>query len=88
MITKLSAARVVGLMMGVWFLSSSLAHIMAAIVARWTASDTVAGQVVDPAGQLQTYVSTFQQVGTWGLIAGVILLVLSPLIKKWMAGVN
>lgn len=88
MITKLSAARVVGLMMGVWFLSSSLAHIMAAIVARWTASDTVAGQVVDPAAQLQTYVATFQQVGTWGLIAGAVLLVLSPLIKKWMAGVN
>ncbi|MDX2234521.1 MAG: peptide MFS transporter, partial [Hyphomonadaceae bacterium] len=46
MITKLSAARVVGLMMGVWFLSSSLAHILAAIIAQRTAGDTVAGQVV------------------------------------------
>ena len=88
MITKLSAARVVGLMMGVWFLSSSLAHIMAAIVARWTASDTVAGQVVDPKGQLETYLATFGQVGMWGIIAGVTLLVLSPVLKKWMGDVR
>jgi POT family proton-dependent oligopeptide transporter len=88
MITKLSAARVVGLMMGVWFLSSSLAHILAAIIAQRTASDTVAGQVVDPAGQLATYVETFTQVGFMGLAAGVVLLALSPFIKKWMADVH
>lgn len=85
MITKLSPARVVGLMMGVWFLSSSLAHILAAIIAQTTSSDTVAGEVVDPAGQLATYVSTFTWVGAWGLAAGVVLLLLSPILKKWMA---
>jgi proton-dependent oligopeptide transporter, POT family len=88
MITKLSAARVVGLMMGVWFLSSSLAHILAAIIAQRTSSDTVAGQVVDPAGQLASYVETFTQVGFMGLAAGVVLLALSPFIKKWMADVH
>ncbi|TPW07682.1 MAG: proton-dependent oligopeptide transporter, POT family [Alphaproteobacteria bacterium] len=88
MITKLSAARVVGLMMGVWFLSSSLAHILAAIIAQRTSQDTVAGQVVDPAGQLQSYVTVFTQVGIAGLVAGVILLALSPFIKKWMADVH
>ncbi len=88
MITKLSAARVVGLMMGVWFLSSSLAHIMAAIVARWTSSETVAGQVVDPGAQLDTYVTTFQQVGIWGIAAGVLLLLISPFLKKWMGDVR
>jgi proton-dependent oligopeptide transporter, POT family len=88
MITKLSPHRVVGLMMGVWFLSSSLAHILAAIIAQTTSSDTVAGQVVDPAGQLQTYVSTFTQVGIWGLGAGVVLLFLSPVLKKWMGDIR
>jgi len=88
MITKLSPARVVGLMMGVWFLSSSLAHILAAIIAQRTSSDTVAGQVVDLGGQLQTYVDTFTQVGIWGIAAGVLLLAISPFLKKWMGDVR
>ncbi len=88
MITKLSAARVVGLMMGVWFLSSSLAHILAAIIAQRTSSNTVAGQVVDLGGQLQTYVATFTQVGIWGIAAGVVLLAISPFLKKWMGDVH
>jgi len=88
MVTKLSAARVVGLMMGVWFLSSSLAHILAAIIAQRTASDTVAGLVVDPAGQLQTYVATFTEVGFLGLAAGGVLLALSPFLKRWMGDVH
>ncbi len=44
MITKLSVARVVGMMMGVWFLSSSVAHIVAGIIAKAT-GDPVAPKV-------------------------------------------
>lgn len=88
MITKLSPMRVVGLMMGVWFLSSSLAHILAAIIAQQTSGDTVAGQVVDLGAQLDTYVATFQQVGIWGIAAGVLLLLISPFLKRWMGDVR
>jgi proton-dependent oligopeptide transporter, POT family len=88
MITKLSAARVVGLMMGVWFLSSSLAHILAAQIAKRTSSQTIGGQVVDPGAQLETYVTVFTAVGILGIASGVVLLVLSPFIKKWMADVH
>jgi len=88
MITKLSAARVVGLMMGVWFLSSSLAHILAGIIAQQTASDTIGGQVVDPSAQLQSYISVFTAVGILGVATGVLLLLLSPILKKWMGDVR
>lgn len=88
MVTKLSAVRVVGLMMGVWFLSSSLAHILAAQIAKRTSSQTIGGQVVDPAAQLQSYVTVFTAVGILGIAAGVILFLLSPFIKKWMADVH
>jgi dipeptide/tripeptide permease len=88
MITKLSAARVVGLMMGVWFLSSSLAHILAAIIAQQTSSDTIAGVVVNPSAQLQAYVSVFTAVGILGVATGVLLLLLSPILKKWMGDVR
>ncbi len=88
MVTKLSAARVVGLMMGVWFLSSSLAHILAGMIAQQTSSDTIAGVVVNPAAQLQAYISVFSALGILGVAVGVILLLLSPILKKWMGDVN
>jgi POT family proton-dependent oligopeptide transporter len=88
MITKLSVERVVGLMMGVWFLSSSVAHIAAGVIAKATATETVAGVVTDPGLALQTYASLYNTIGWVGVGTGVLLLALSPLLKKGMAGVN
>jgi POT family proton-dependent oligopeptide transporter len=88
MITKLSVDRVVGLMMGVWFLSSSVAHIVAGQIAKATATDTVAGVVTNPALALETYGSIFGTIGWVGVGTGVVLLVISPLLKKGMAGVH
>ena len=67
MITKLSVARVVGMMMGVWFLSSSVAHIVAGLIAKATATDTVAGVVTSPALALETYGSIFGTIGWTGV---------------------
>ncbi|RYG01480.1 MAG: hypothetical protein EON94_07640 [Caulobacteraceae bacterium] len=88
MITKLSVDRVVGLMMGVWFLSSSVAHIAAGVIAKATSTDTVAGVVTSPAAALETYGSIFGTIGWTGVGVGVALLVLSPLLKKGMAGIH
>ena len=88
MITKLSVDRVVGLMMGVWFLSSSVAHIAAGIIAKATATDTVAGVVTDPSLALQTYGSIFGTIGWVGVGVGVFLLLISPILKKGMAGIH
>jgi POT family proton-dependent oligopeptide transporter len=88
MITKLSVERVVGLMMGVWFLSSSVAHIAAGVIAKATATDTVAGVVTDPGLALQTYASLYNTIGWVGVGTGVLLLVLSPVLKKGMGGIN
>lgn len=88
MITKLSVDRVVGLMMGVWFLSSSVAHIAAGFIAQATSTDTVAGVVTSPELALQTYGSIFGTIGWTGVVVGVVLLVLSPLLKKGMAGIH
>jgi proton-dependent oligopeptide transporter, POT family len=85
MITKLSVPRVVGLMMGVWFLASALAHTLAGLVAQATSSDTVGGVVVDPAAALANYAQVFTQIGWAGVIVGGVLLLLSPLLKRWMA---
>ncbi len=84
MITRLSVARVVGLMMGVWFLSSALAHTLAGLIAQSTSSDTVAGIVKDPELQLSNYASVFQTIGWIGVGIGVVLILLSPWLTRWM----
>jgi len=88
MITKLSVERVVGMMMGVWFLSSSVAHIVAGIIAKATATDTVAGVVTDPGLALQTFSSIFSTIGWVGVGVGIFLFLVSPILKKGMAGVH
>ena len=88
MVTKLSAPRVVGLMMGIWFLSSALAHTLAGLIAQATSSQTIGGVVVDPRAQLATYVDVFTQIGWFAVGIGVVLLVVSPILRKGMAGVR
>ena len=59
MITKLSIARIVGMMMGVWFLSISVAQYFAGIVAQFASVDTVGGQVTNLKVSLDTYLGVF-----------------------------
>ena len=88
MITKLSIARVVGLMMGVWFLSISVAQYVAGIVAQVASVETVGGQVTNLKVSLDTYAGVFWTIGLVSAGIGVVLLLISPLIKKWMHGVQ
>jgi POT family proton-dependent oligopeptide transporter len=88
MITKLSLARIVGLMMGVWFLSISVAQSLAGLLAQSASVETVGGQVTNPKVSLDTYTAVYQHYGLVTIVIGIVLLALSPLIKKWMHGVQ
>ena len=88
MITKLSIARIVGMMMGVWFLSISVAQYVAGVVAQVASVETVGGQVTNLKVSLDTYTGVFTTIGEISIGVGVLLFVISPLIKKWMHGVN
>ena len=88
MITKLSIARVVGLMMGVWFLSIAVAQYVAGIVAQFASVETVGGQVTNLKVSLDTYVGVFTTIAQVSIGLGVVLLLLSFPLKKWMHGVQ
>ena len=86
--TKLAPARMISTLMAIWFLGASGAQYVAGLIARTTATDTVGGQVLDPAKALATYSHTFLIIGGWGVAAGVAFLAVSPWLKRWAHGVN
>jgi proton-dependent oligopeptide transporter, POT family len=86
--TKLAPLRMISTLMSVWFLASSAAQWLAGRIAQLTAAETVGGQVLNPAKALATYSHTFLVIGLWGAAAGVLLLALSPWLKRWAHGVN
>jgi POT family proton-dependent oligopeptide transporter len=80
--TKLAPAAIVSTVMATWFLSSSAAQALGAQIAKFTAAETVGGQVLDPAAALETYVAVFQQLG-WGAAGlGAVMGLASPWLKK------
>jgi POT family proton-dependent oligopeptide transporter len=88
MITKLSIARIVGMMMGVWFLSISVAQYVAGVVAQFASVETVGGQVTNLKVSLDTYTGTFTTIAWIAIGAGVLLFLLSWPLQKWMHGVK
>ena len=88
MITKLSIARIVGMMMGVWFLSISVAQYIGGIVAQVASVATVGGEVTNLKVSLETYAGVFQTIGLVAAGIGVFLLLLSFPLKRLMHGVD
>ncbi|MFO1013146.1 MAG: peptide MFS transporter [Caulobacteraceae bacterium] len=86
--TKLSTPLFLSTVMAVWFLGSSWAQFLGAIIAGFTAQDTIAGQVVDPKGALETYVKVFQAIGVAAIVIGLGFWLLEPFLKKLSHGVD
>ena len=87
MITKLSIARIVGLMMGAWYLSLAMGQYGAGLLAQMATVDTVGGQVTNLKLSLATYMGVFTQIGLVTIGVGLVLLVLSRAIRRLMHGV-
>ena len=84
LVTKLAPAKIVGFMMGFWFLSSAIAH----QAGKWIAGEAAPGKDATPEQTLDLALGVFNQVGFFALGSGVLLLVLSPILKKWMHDVR
>jgi len=79
--TRLAPLAVGSTIMATWFLASAWAQYVGGMVAQMTATETVAGQVLDPEKALATYVQVFELIGMWGIGIGVGLIVLSPILR-------
>lgn len=84
LVTKLSPVKIVGFMMGFWFLSSSIAHQAGKFIAFLTAVD----EGVSPEQTLELSLKIFGNLGWTAIGAGVVLFLLSPVLSRWMHGIK
>lgn len=87
-VTKLAVPSVVGVMMGAWFLATAYSEFVAVQLAKLAAIETVNGVVADVGAALASYTALFTDLMYVGLAMAVLLLMLSPLLKKMMHGIH
>lgn len=87
-VTKLAVPKVVGVMMGTWFLATAYSELVAAQIAKFAAMDTTGGEITDIGAAVATYSEFFMSLFWIGLGVGVVVLVVSPLLRKGMHGVH
>src|SRR6218665_106415 len=84
-ITKLSPKRLFGMMMGLWFLASAFGQLAAG---KLGAAISQSNEGATLMSKLQSYTEGYYQLAIYSLIAGLILIVSTPLIKKLMQDVK
>lgn len=83
--TKLSPQKLQAGMMGMWFLASAYGQYFAGLLG---ANIAKASENATNLDKLNVYADGYKQLGLYALIAGVVLILISPLIKKLMGGVK
>ena len=83
--TKLSTEKLQGMMMGMWFLASAYGQYVAGIIGANMATAKEGATNMDA---LLAYTEGYKQLGLYAVIAGVILIIISPLVKKLMQEVR
>jgi POT family proton-dependent oligopeptide transporter len=83
--TKLSPARLQGLMMGMWFLASAYGQYVAGLFGASIVSDIENATKMD---KLISYTEGYKQFALYAVVSGVLLIAISPLIRKLMQEVK
>ena len=83
--TKLSTKNLQGMMMGMWFLASAYGQYVAGIIGAGLAEAKEGSTNYDA---LITYTDGYKQLGLYAVIAGVVLILIAPWVKKLMQEVR
>jgi proton-dependent oligopeptide transporter, POT family len=79
--TKLSPKPLQGMMMGMWFLASAYGQYVAGILG---AGISQAGEGASKMDKLVSYTNGYQQLALYALVAGIIMIAISPVVRKLM----
>jgi len=83
--TKLSPQKTQAVIMGMWFLASAYGQYFAGLLG---ANIAEASENATNLEKLNTYADGYEQLAIYALIAGVVLIIISPLVKKLMQDVR
>ena len=88
-VTKLSPQRIVGFMMGMWFFASAAGNYVAGLIAKATASESSgnSSEIFDIV-QKQSFMDVYTDVGLMAIGCGILLAVITPILKKLMHGAS
>ena len=86
MVTKLSTTRIVGMLMGTWFLFSAMGNYVAGWISSLTGSS--APGATNGALDVVATISVYQTIGLVSIAVGVFIFLLTPLLKRRMHGVH
>lgn len=87
-VTKLSPGKIVGFMMGVWFLATAGSEYIASLLANFASIDQTKSATINLVEAKQSYLDLFESLFYIGIIVGGFLLLISPLIKRMMHGID
>ncbi len=87
-VTKLSIKAVVSMVMGVWFLATSLSEVVAVLLAEIAALDQDELNTLSVAQQLDKYNDLWSTLLYLGVGFGIVMLIISPFLKKGMRGIH
>ena len=85
LMTKLSPQKLQGVMMGVWFLASAYGQYVAGILGASIATDSKNASNLEA---LIIYCNGYKQLAIYALIFGVVIILIAPLLKKWMINID
>ncbi len=84
MVTKLAPTQIIGFVMGFWMMGSSFAHQAGKTIAQLT----VVPEGTPPEESLELALSIFNNLGLIAVASGILLMVASIVITKWMHGIK
>jgi len=87
-VTKLSIGNVVGVSMGTWFLATALSETVATRIGKMAAIGGHGAEVVDSTTALASYTQLFEFLMWFGIGTGAFMIIISPILRRWMHGVH
>lgn len=85
LMTKLAPKKLWGVMMGMWFLASAYGQYVAGLLGAGMATTSENATLTE---KLMSYTDGYKQLGLYALIAGIVLIVISPMVRKLMQEVK
>jgi POT family proton-dependent oligopeptide transporter len=82
--TKLATPKLQGFMMGMWFLASAYGQYVAGLFG----ASISPNENASPSEKLIAYCTGYNQFAWYAIIAGVLIIVISPFVKKLMGDVK